>query len=301
MSSEIDAKFDTHEEFKSKIIDYVKLNQPYLYVLAPCYGGMCFVNFVQCIISTKELCQYFNIPMHIEFCKGDSLISRARNNLVAKAMANPKTTHMIFIDNDITWNPTDVLKLMLAQKDIIGGIYPLKHYNWDRLLPNKTTDNLIHTVLHNKNQSQLKEAICDVDTIQNSLLKFNVNYLSKELIIQQNLAQVRHIATGFMMFTRSLIDTMSKHYPDTKYTDDIDFLTENENQYAYALFDCGVVDDHYLSEDWMFCNRWTSIGGSIWADVSIDLTHTGTADYKGSYIASLLTTHTNKLNSINHS
>ena len=301
MLSDFDAKFDTHEEFKSKIIEYVKQNQPYLYVLAPCYGSICYVNFVQCLIDTKELCQYFNIPMHIEFCKGDSLISRARNNLVAKAMANPKTTHMIFIDNDITWNPTDVLKLMIAKKDIIGGVYPLKNYNWDRLLPNQYANDHINTVLQNKNSSQLKDVISDVDTIQNSLLKFNVNYLSKELIIHQNLTQVRHIATGFMMFTRNVIDTMSKHYASTKYTDDIDFLTDSENQYAYALFDCGVVDDHYLSEDWMFCNRWTTIGGSIWADVSIDLAHTGTADYKGSYIASLLTTTTNKVNSINHS
>jgi hypothetical protein len=301
MPSDFDAKFDTHEEFKSKIIEYVEQNQPCLYVLAPCYGSLCYVNFVQCLIDTKELCQYFNIPMHIEFCRGDSLISRARNNLVAKAMANPKTTHMIFIDNDITWNPTDVLKLMIFKKDIIGGVYPLKNYNWNRLLPNQYTNDHINTVLQKKNCSQLKDVISDVDTIQNSLLKFNVNYLSKELIIHQNLAQVRHIATGFMMFTRNVIETMSKHYASTKYTDDIDFLTDSENQYAYALFDCGVVDDHYLSEDWMFCNRWTTIGGSIWADVSIDLAHTGTADYKGSYITSLLTTSTNKVNSINHS
>jgi hypothetical protein len=250
---------------------------------------MCFVNFVECILHTKELCQYLDIPLHIEFCKGDSLISRARNNLVAKAMANPKTTHIMFIDSDITWNPVDVLKLMVSEKDVVGGIYPLKHYNWDRLLPNHPEYKDPNELINRKNQSALKTTISDVDTIQNSLLKFNVNYLSNELTIHQNLTQVRHIATGFMMFSRNVIEKMSSHYSATKYTDDIHFLNNHENQYAYALFDCGVVDDHYLSEDWMFCNRWTSIGGSIWVDVSIDLIHTGLADYNGSYIASLLT------------
>jgi hypothetical protein len=41
-------------------------------------------------------------------------------------MADPKVTHIMFIDNDITWNPIDILKLIIAKKPIIGGAYPLK-------------------------------------------------------------------------------------------------------------------------------------------------------------------------------
>jgi hypothetical protein len=281
-------RFNQHEDFTNKVNEYVKIHQPYIYLLAPCFGGTCFVNFAQGLIDTKELLTFFQIPLKIVFCKGYSLISRARNNLVAKAMNNPKMTHMIFIDNDITWSPVDVLKLLISDKDVIGGIYPLKHYNWERLLPTENNPDRIGTLLNKKRDSQLGQNLTDSEAIQNSLLKFNVNYLSREIDIHQNLTQVRHIATGFMMFKRNVITTMSNHYATTKYTDDVNFLEDDENAYAYALFDCGVVDDHYLSEDWMFCNRWTSIGGSIWVDVSIDLMHTGIEDYKGSYMASLI-------------
>ena len=59
-------------------------------------------------------------------------------------------------------------------------------------------------------------------------------------------------------------------YPSTKYSDDVGFLTENENKYAYALFDCGVEDGHYLSEDWMFCNRWRKINEDVFVDTTTD-------------------------------
>ena len=91
-----------------------------------------------------------------------------------------------------------------------------------------------------------------------------------------------------MMIQRNLLEKMTKSYSSAKYTDDINFLNPDENKYAYALFDCGVVDDNYLSEDWMVCNRWTLINGEIWIDISINLTHTGIHDFKGCYISSLL-------------
>lgn len=288
MDDSIKNRFSQHEDFTNNVKEYVKTHRPCIYLLAPCFGGICFVNFAQCLINTKELLAFFDIPLKIVFCKGDSLISRARNNLVAKAMNDPKMTHMMFIDNDITWSPVDVLKLMISDKDLIGGIYPLKHYHWDRLLPTEKCPDRVGALLEKKRSSPLAANLTDSDAIQNSLLKFNVNYLARHIEIDQNLAEVRHIATGFMMFKRSVITTMSTHYANTKYTDDVNFLENEENRYAYALFDCGVVDNHYLSEDWMFCNRWTLIGGSIWVDVSIDLMHTGVADYKGSYMASLM-------------
>jgi hypothetical protein len=49
-----------------------------------------------------------------------------------------------------------------------------------------------------------------------------------------------------------------------------------------------VLEGHYFSEDWMFCERWRKIGGEVFADISIDLTHTGQEDFKGSLIASLI-------------
>lgn len=280
---------DQSASLSEQIIQYVLLNHPKLYILTPCYGGMCHLNYLCSLMKTIDIFKMYNFPIQIEFCRNDSLISRARNNLVAKAMVDPDMTHILFIDNDITWNPTDIFKLILADKHLIGGIYPLKNYFWDKLLTNKNPGNTLDNLLEKReNNSILNRLYSPEDFLKQNLLKYNVNYVKTNIEIDNNISEVKHIATGFMMIQRITIQKMMLDYANTKYTDDVSFLSNSENEYAYALFDCRVEDNHYLSEDWLFCNRWAKIGGKIYMDVSIDLTHTGQEDYKGSYISTIL-------------
>lgn len=273
-----------------RIQEYLKTHKSKLYILTPCYGSMCHVNYMCALIKTIEVFRLFNFPLQVEFCKNDSLVSRARNNLIAKAMFDEDTTHIMFIDSDITWDPMDIFKLILSEKPLVGGIYPMKHYFWDKLVPkpgDKKTP--VEMMMDRKNEnSYLSNIISDPEMIQYNLLKYNMNYLSNHLTINNNLAEVRHLATGFMLIQRTLLETMMKEFPATKYVDDVSFLQDAENKYAYALFDCGVEEGHYFSEDWFFCHRWTKMGGKIYADVSISLVHSGMEDYRGCYISSII-------------
>lgn len=282
----VGTRITNNNDFITRVKDYVAANKPHLCILTPCYGSVCYVNFVHCLMQTNFLFQQLNIPLTIEFCKNDSLVSRARNNLVAKAMSNPAVTHIMFIDNDITWDPTDVLKLIISDKSLIGGVYPLKRYNWDKIVDPQ--GDLMRRMIERKNKSSIAGVVSDIEFVQQNLLKYNTNFLDNVITIQNNLTKVRHIATGFMMFKRATIEHMAKAYPTTKYTDDVGFLHGDENKYAYALFDCGVEDDHYYSEDWLFCHRWSKMGGNIYMDVSINLKHTGLEDYSGSFISSII-------------
>jgi hypothetical protein len=235
-----------------------------------------------------ELFHYFNCGIQVEFCSQDSLVPRARNNLIAKAMSDPQMTHVIFIDSDITWSPVDIFKLLMSEKHLIGGIYPLKQYNWNKLAKNP---DFCKNIVQIKNKNDVISSIVSDDVmIQSNLLSYNVNYIKKENKIVNNLIELKHIATGFMMISRTVIEKMCAAFPSTKYTDDINFLTPEENKFAYALFDCGVEDGHYFSEDWMFCSRWTKMKGEIYADVSISLFHSGMEHYNGNFMASLIAT-----------
>ena len=274
------------KNINEKIEQFVNEKKPVVYILTPCYGSVCYVNYVYSLMMTLEVFRQYKITANVEFCKSDSLVTRARNNLVAKAMNDPNMTHILFIDNDISWEPFDVLKLLLHDKNIVGGIYPLKNYHWNKLLENNGES--VRNMIGKKNKSQLSDFINDENMIQYNLLNYNINYKSSEIKIEKNLTEVKHIPTGFMLLKRSAIEKMQEAYPSTKYTDDVHFLTEEENKYCYALFDCGVEDEHYFSEDWMFCHRWSKMGGKLWIDISINLTHTGIEDYKGSLLSSLL-------------
>jgi hypothetical protein len=270
----------------SRVKNYVKTKPINLMILTPCYGSLCYVNYVMCLMNTMTLFAKLGLNLKIEFCKNDSLVSRARNNLIAKAMHDKETTHMLFIDADITWNPVDILKLILADKNIVGGVYPIKNYDWNKLA--ESGKNVVQDWLNTKKSSQLNSSITDQDFIQHKMMRYNLNYISNTLEIANNLTKVRHLATGFMMIRRDTIEKMARAFPSTKYTDDVGFLKSDENEYAYALFDCGVEEGHYCSEDWLFCSRWAKMGGETWVDVTINLNHSGVEDFKGSYLASLV-------------
>lgn len=281
----------TPQSFEDRVSEYLSKNKVCLYILTPHYGGMCHVTYMRSLMKTQDRLRELGVELNIEFCNNDSLVSRARNNLVARAMSNTNMTHILFIDNDITWDPDSILKLLLAEKPVVGGIYPLKHYNWEKLVntnPETPNVNVVQNWIDRKNQSMFKDAIPDVDLIHHRLLSYNLNLATNTMRIENNLTKVRHIATGFMMIKRKVIEKLQQAFPSTKYVDDVGFLQPEENKHAYALFDCGVEDGHYFSEDWLFCHRWTKMGGEIHVEVTINLNHTGPVDYRGCYLASII-------------
>ena len=61
----------------------------------------------------------------VETMANESLVTRARNNPIAKGMATD-SNHLMFVDADIGFDFTDVVKMLIADKDVIGGLYPKK-------------------------------------------------------------------------------------------------------------------------------------------------------------------------------
>jgi hypothetical protein len=271
------------ELFEKNIVDFLQDNKVHIMILTPCYGSSCYTNYVSCLMNTVTVLNKYRIDHTINFCNNDSLVPRARTNMLARAMNNPETTHVMYIDADILWDPIEILKLLLANKPINGGIYPIKHYNWERL-----SEPDILQQWKTKQESPYAKDVPDHIIFQNCLLRYNYNAIQTTLEIKNNITEVRHLATGFMMVRRDVVECMQKAFPSTKYQDDVGYLTDEEKKHAYALFDCAVEEGHYLSEDWLFCERWKNMGGKIYADLSINLTHIGIQNYKGSFLRSII-------------
>jgi len=91
---------------------------------------------------------------------------------------------------------------------------------------------------------------------------------------QGDLIEVGTLGTGFMLIKRSVFEKMIEAGA-TPYVDAIGLsLEENANQYDF--FQCTIDSQgRYLTEDWSFCRRWRQLGGKIWADKTIGLTHVG--------------------------
>lgn len=214
--------------------------------MVPCYGGAVFekffTSFVRAVISHKSNYLKFGL----ETLSNESLITRARNTLVAKGMvsrpSNCVPTHLMFIDADVGFEVQDIYQLIADDKDIVAGAYPKKAYP----------------------------------------IEYAYNKLPEDPPIDENgLVKVKHAGTGFMMIKRDVIRRMFEHYPELKYKNDLNIDMKYE-PHLYALFDTGIDEDKtYLSEDYMFCNRWRAMGGDIWVDTKIRLSHSGYHSFQG--------------------
>ena len=92
----------------------------------PCYGGMLTESTFMSFIKWANTARQLGLDWTLETMVNESLISRARNTLTAKFLDMPEATHLFFIDADVGWEPWHLLVLINRDKDVIGGLYPMK-------------------------------------------------------------------------------------------------------------------------------------------------------------------------------
>ena len=180
----------------------------------------------------------------------------------------------MFIDADITFNWISVVKLLLSGKEFSGGCYPKKCFNWDKIK---------HHIGKNPGMKDEELMAKSLDYVFNPIYhKQGENQVV--IRVENGMAQVKDIGTGFMMIAKSVIRKMIAKYPETKYRNNVaGYGNAVMNDCFYTLFDCCIdpVSKVYLSEDYLFCKRWIDMGGELWLDLNTNLNHTGIIDYKG--------------------
>jgi hypothetical protein len=203
----------------------------------------------------------------------DSLINRARNNLVAKFMANPQFTHLIFLDVDLAFRPEDIVKLLWHDKEIVTGSYPIKDINWDK-------------VVENVNKGVSAEELAKKST------RFVVNPVkagNNTIETDNGAISVHDAGTGFMCIKRSVIEKLIEAYPELKFKDDTGSMKGAELDYTYAFFNSYVDDDgRFVSEDYGFCRYWQKLEGKVWVDPAIEIQHLGRFNYEGNMMDYLI-------------
>lgn len=249
-------------------LDEVRKNK--FFIATPCYGGQLMEPYFR---STVKLMTFFNqhqIPLAFGTIANESLVTRARNVLLAYFL-NSDYTHLLFIDADIEFQVEDVLKLYAADKDVVVGAYPKKGVAWQRI-----KDNV------NKEEELTDKQIAAFGSDYAINFKF-VDSSKMSVAVENGLIKLHDAGTGFMMIKREAILKILKAYPELKYNNDVTINGVDLSDKFYALFDTMIdpVDRRYLSEDYTFCRRWQDIGGDIWLDPSISLNHYGHFCFQG--------------------
>lgn len=220
----------------------------------PMFGGICHGDFALSLVNTVHLLTDLGFKVSTQAMFNESLITRARNNLARAFIKDESMDMMMFIDADIVWKPEDVLNLILADKDFVGGVYPRKTIHWDVVA---------------------KAARAGKELPQD----WGYSYLFKGVEGSESegdLIEVTHAATGFLLLRRQVFLKMMPLTPC--YEDAID----GKPLVGWDFFKVGIGDNgKYTSEDYWFCNEYRKAGGQIYINPFIRLGHIGLHKFDG--------------------
>ncbi|WP_442680671.1 hypothetical protein ACSBM8_05595 [Sphingomonas sp. ASY06-1R] len=238
--------------------------QTSIYLATPCYGGQAFVNYVASVLALQRECSDRKVGLQVDMQGGDALISRARGRMAGTFLADPVHTHLLFVDADIGFKPEQVFRLVASDRDVIGGVYPLKQINWDRA----------------------KRAIAaGREDIEAASLGYVVRFLPSPTnsaeIDENGYGAVAYVGTGFLMVKRSAMQRLADAHPElqARHRD----MGDRTDRAAPMLFETMIEAEtgQYLSEDYAFCRRWRDLGGEIYADFRGRFSHAGYKAYEG--------------------
>lgn len=113
----------------------------------------------------------------------------------------------------------------------------------------------------------------DVDIVAAPIIKkaaveqYSVKLLGDYEMNDDGLVPVDGCATGFMRLSRRAIDMLWDMAPE--------YQEKHKDQPSRMVFDVQLIDGELVSEDIVLCNKWTSMGETVYIDPAINCGHSG--------------------------
>jgi len=244
-----------------------------LFVATPVHSE-CSIHYTQSLLELQKECWKKKIGVRFHLMKS-SLVTQGRNMCVS-AFLESDSTHLLFIDSDISFNAGAAERLVACDKDIISIPYPLKDMNWDK-------------ALKLFGEGKLKTA---KDIRNKAFYRYPMKVPDNNAIkIKDGIIEVTHSPTGFMLIKRKVFDKMIKKYPHLRIDQDQVINGKNERlPHMWNFFDTQFDQEKhtYLGEDFAFCKRWKDIGGKCYAWIFDYITHVGEHQYTGRFADELI-------------
>ena len=204
-------------------------------IATPAYGGMVHLDYAMTLLDLRAA----GVAFTLMGMGNESLITRARNALLAAFHARPAYTHLLFLDADIGVPAAGIQRLIAHGRDVVAAPVPLKGWgtSGERL--------------------------------------FNVGRVVGE---SGPLTLVDRVGTAVLMLSRRAVDALvdDARRDGRVYDRSSTLAGDAAASVHYDVFRVGVADGEYLSEDYWACAALRRLGFAVHVDPTIVVRHHGT-------------------------
>jgi len=213
-----------------------------VFIATPTYTGRVTMLYTTSILNTFKMAPNRGVDIELIHTRCDALVQKSRNYFVSVALKN-NVDDLIFIDDDIQWEPEWVFKLLNYPVDVVSGIYRKKYD-------------------HSEDYPFLP------------LLNADGQWYPPPVDTQTGLVQVSCVPTGFLRLSRKAMKALWD--VSEPYMNGID----GEDR---SIFDMKIIDGTMYSEDFTMCHKLKELGFKIWLDPRMPCNHEGPKVFAGRF------------------
>jgi hypothetical protein len=228
------------------------VSTPTVFIATPMYGGMAAGIYTVSMVQLSAIFLRNRVDSVYAFTSTESLVPNARNVLTHQFLES-NATHLMWIDSDIGFDAMDIVSMLVADRDIVCGIYPKKEVDWARV-------------------AEAVKAGVPPEELSNHAGLFAVKLLDDSArglaADPDGLLEVAAGGTGFMLIKRGVFDTLSEVVPE--------YVPDRTPIKEYYAATTDPESGRLITEDYHFCRLARSHGFKIYAAPWVRLAHAGT-------------------------
>jgi hypothetical protein len=231
------------------------VSTPTVFVATPMYGGTATGIYTVSMVQLPVVFLRNRVNLVYAFWN-ESLVPNARNVLTHQFLES-EATHLMWIDADIGFNALDIVSMLIADKDIVCGIYPKKEIDWTRV-------------------AEAVKAGVPTEELSSYAGSFAIKPLDVsgggEDADSDGLFEIEAGGTGFMLIKRGVFDALS----DDASAYLSDYLPDRKVIKEFYSTAIEPGSGRLIAEDYHFCRQARSHGFKIYAAPWARLSHAGT-------------------------
>lgn len=176
---------------------------------------------------------------------GSADLEDARNVLISQFHVAKHYTHLLCLDDDVSWGAGAVERLVTHPVDFVLGAYPRRAEGEGYSI--RTIPGPIECVDPSTGKPQ-----------------------------PQGIFKIHGGPAGMMRLSREAVSRLVEAQADDWY-----HQPKVDGGKAWQIWEFDVIDHERISEDMNLCRKWRALGGDVWCDPHLVLHHHGKKRYSG--------------------